>query len=172
MKTSTLSMSHKMSHNRKKLYFPMRQTLLLIGLCISLISCGGEKSASLEDFHTRPVTLPDGTAVTAEVLTKTGDMARGMMFRESLPEGRALMFVHERPSRQPYWMYSVKVPLDIVWLDRRGKVLEISENTPPCPGQASTCPSYGGTVDASIVIEVPGGYGRKHGIRLGEILRF
>jgi uncharacterized membrane protein (UPF0127 family) len=151
----------------------MRQTLLLIGLCVCLVSCGGgDKAASLEDFNTRPVTLPDGTVVTSEVLIKNQDMARGMMFRDNLPEGRGLLFIHEKPNRYSYWMYEVKVPLDIVWMDRRGKVVEISENTPPCNGKASTCPTFGGTVESSVVFEVPGGYARKHGIRLGEIIRF
>lgn len=155
----------------KNFHFPMRQTLLLIGLCTCLVSCT-DKAASVEDFSTRPVTLPDGTALTAEVLTKPQDMARGMMFREKLPEGRALLFIHQKPDRYPYWMYQVQVPLDIIWMDRRGKIVEISEDTPPCKGPSSTCTNHGGTVEASIVLEVPGGYARKHGVRLNEIIRF
>lgn len=152
----------------------MRLSLFVVSLCLCLVSCGGSGSgdaASVEDFRTREVRLPDGTAVRAEVMTKPQDMARGMMFREALPEGRGMLFIHEAPNKYPYWMYSVKVPLDIIWMDRSGRIVEISENTPPCTGAASTCPNYGGTVAASIVLELPGGYGRKHGVRVGDMIR-
>jgi hypothetical protein len=105
------------------------------------------------------------------MLTKTADMARGMMFRDQLPEGRGLLFIHEKPGRNGYWMYQVKVPLDIIWMDRKGKVVEVAENVPPCLGKASTCPTFGGTVESSIVLEVPGGYARRHGVKVGEIIR-
>ncbi len=147
---------------------------LLIGLCACLLSsCGDAGSpSSLEDFQSRPVTLPDGTVIKAEVLYKPADMARGAMFRDSLPEGQGLLFLHRTPGRYSYWMFQVKIPLDIIWMDPKGRVVEVSENTPPCPGQASTCGNYGGTVDSAIVLEVPGGYARKHGIAKGEIIRF
>jgi uncharacterized membrane protein (UPF0127 family) len=150
----------------------MRQLLVVLVGALGLVSCGsnGEVS-SLDDFSTREVTLPDGSTVKAEVLTKPVDMARGMMFRESFPEGRGMLFVHQAPGKYPYWMYQTKVPLDIVWMDKAGKIVEVNENTPPCPGKASTCPSYGGTADASLVLELPAGYGRKHGVRIGETVR-
>ncbi len=155
-----------------KLHFPMRQLLVIIVGVLGLVSCGsnGEVS-SLDDFSIRALTLPDGSEVKAEVLTKPVDMARGMMFRESFPEGRGMLFVHQAPGKYAYWMYQTKVPLDIIWMDKSGKIIEVSENTPPCPGKASTCPSYGGNADASLVLELPAGYGRKHGVRVGEMIR-
>lgn len=156
----------------KKYHFPMRPILLLIVVSLCLLSCNDNgEIASQEDFSLREVTLPDNTRVKAEVLTKPVDMARGMMFRESFPEGRGMLFVHQSPNKYSYWMYQVKVPLDIIWMDRSGRIVEISENTPPCPGKASTCPNYGGTTESSLVLELPGGYGKRHGIRVGETIR-
>jgi uncharacterized membrane protein (UPF0127 family) len=150
----------------------MRLILFFIVAASCLVSCGGNgESASQEDFSAREITLPDNTRIKAEVLTKPVDMARGMMFRDSLPEGRGMLFIHQSPNKYSYWMFQVKVPLDIIWMDRNGRIVEISENTPPCPGKASTCPNYGGSTEASIVLELPGGYGRKHGVRIGETVR-
>ena len=42
----------------------------------------------IEDFNSQTVTLPDGTKVKAEVMMNPKDMARGMMFRDTFPEGR------------------------------------------------------------------------------------
>lgn len=126
----------------------------------------------MEEFNLRPVTLPDGTVIKAEVMTKETDMRRGMMFRDSFPEGRGMLFVHGTPGQYGYWMYQVRIPLDIVWMDRLGKIVEISENTPPCRTQASQCPTYGGTKTALVVLELPAGYGRKHDVTPGNVIRF
>jgi uncharacterized membrane protein (UPF0127 family) len=138
-----------------------------------LASCGGDDSQSVKAFNTRPVTLPDGTVVRAEVMTNRIDMARGMMFRDSLPEGEGMLFIHGTPNKFSYWMYQVKIPLDIIWMDARGTVVEMSENTPPCPSKsASECPNFGGNKDSLVVLELPGGYARKHGVVLGQTIRF
>jgi uncharacterized membrane protein (UPF0127 family) len=69
-------------------------------------------------------------------------------------------------------MYQVKIPLDIIWMDGRNNVVEISESTPPCTTNASACPTYGGTKDALVVLELAGGAARKHGIRPGVRIDF
>jgi uncharacterized membrane protein (UPF0127 family) len=46
------------------------------------------------------------------------------------------------------------------------------ENAPPCKTKASECVNYGGTEMAMYVLELPGGYARKHGIVKGETLQF
>lgn len=141
-------------------------------LCVLLCGCG-ESSQDVKDFNKRIVTLPDGSTVKAEALSNQVDMARGMMFRDSLPEGDGMLFIHGSPGQYSYWMYQVKVPLDIIWMDARGFVVEVSENTPPCPSKsARECPSYGGTKTALVVLELPGGYGRKHGVAPGQVIRF
>ncbi|MBC7927570.1 MAG: DUF192 domain-containing protein [Bryobacteraceae bacterium] len=150
---------------------------LLSGTCtILFVLCSGCTDGAAPDnatdFRARSVTLPDGTAIKAEVMTEPADMARGMMFRDSLQEGRGMLFIHPASSKYAYWMFQTKVPLDIIWMDVRGKVVEISENTPPCKTVASQCVNYGGTVESSVVLELPGGQGRKHGVRVGELIRF
>ena len=153
------------------------RALLFVSICLFLVACDREPAASLEDFNARGITLPDGTVVKAEVMTHPQDMARGMMFRDSFPEGRAMLFIHNTPGRYPYWMYQVNLPLDIVWMDRQKRVVEIVENAPPCKGKASECQvqgagTYGGSEIASFVLELPAGSARKHRIVKGEFLRF
>lgn len=147
------------------------RALLLLSLCFCSVACN-RGSGALEDYNAREITLPDGTVVKAEVMMNTADMARGMMFRETLPEGRAMLFIHTNPNRYPYWMYQVRVPLDIIWMDKSRRIVEIVESAPPCTTKASECVNHGGTKEATYVLELPGGYGRKHGVREGEVLRF
>lgn len=151
----------------------MCRSLLFFCLCLALCSCRPEADAGVEEFNLRRVTLPDGTVIRAEVNTKQLDMARGMMFRDSLPDGRGMLFVHGAPDKYSYYMFQTLIPLDIIWMDARGKVVEISENTPPCTAKkALECPVYGGQQTAMVVLELPGGYGRKHRVAVGEVIKF
>ena len=136
-----------------------------------LAACGG-KSDPVDEFNTTTVTLPDGYVIRAEVMRKREDMMRGMMFRNSLAGDRGMLFVHGSPGKYTYYMYQVKIPLDIIWLDSRHKVVELSENTPPCKTKASQCPLYGGNQEALIALELPGGGAKKHGIRPGVTIEF
>ena len=151
----------------------MWKSVLLVCAVVTLGGCGGSSDSSdLGDFRARTITLPDGTVVRAEVMMVEQDMMRGMMFRDTLPDGRGMFFVHPEPGRYPYWMYQVKVPLDIAWLDAAGKVVEVVESAPPCTTAASQCPNYGGNHSARYVLELPAGYGRRHGVVSGAMVRF
>ena len=70
-------------------------------------------------------------------------------------------------------MYQVKIPLDIIWLDRDLRIVEIARNVPPCPStSARACPTYGGHAQALYVIEVNAGFAAKNGLREGERVDF
>lgn len=139
---------------------------------LTLLGGCGDKSSAVDDFNTTKVTLPDGTLIRAEVMRREEDMRRGMMFRDSLAENRGMLFIHGRAGQYTYYMYQVKIPLDIIWLDSRNKVLEVSENTPPCTTKASQCPVYGGKHDALVVLELAGGVAKKHGVKPGATIVF
>ena len=77
------------------------RVLLLVSICLGLFGCGAG-SDPVDDFSTREVTLPDGSSVKAEVMMNKTDMARGMMFRDTFPEGRGMLFIHPTADRYPY----------------------------------------------------------------------
>ena len=147
------------------------RALLVLLLCLCLSACSNE-ATTVDDYNARIVTLPDGTTVKAEVMMHPTDMARGMMFRDSFPEGRGMLFIHSTPAQYSYYMFQVKIPLDIVWMDQNRRVVEMHENVPPCTAKATECPTYGGNKTASYVLELPAGYARKHGIREDAVLQF
>ncbi len=83
-----------------------------LALLVALLSFGcGPKEDNLDVLSTRPVTLPDGSQIRAEVMIKPDEVARGMMFRD----GRGLLFIHTKPAAYRYWMFNVKVPPQATW---------------------------------------------------------
>jgi len=148
-----------------------RGRLALLWAALALLACRNE-ALKLEDLNTRPVRLPNGVEIRAEVMMHPEDMIRGMMYRDSLPPDRGMLFIHGEPGQYTYWMYQVKIPLDIIWLDAQKRIVEMSPQTPPCTSRASECPHYGGNVKALYVLELAAGSIEKHGLRLGSQLEF
>lgn len=133
--------------------------------------CGGDKP--VQDATIQRIKLPDGSIVQCEVVYRPEDMARGMMFRDSLPSGRGMLFLHTQPSKTQYWMYQVKIPLDIIWMNKDHRIVEMSLNTPPCPSKLPReCPSYGGNAVYQVVLEIAGGEAAKHNLKVGDVLDF
>jgi uncharacterized membrane protein (UPF0127 family) len=137
-----------------------------------LLVCCHPTSSDLSELRTRVITLPNGKKIRAEVAMTSVQMQRGMMFRDSLPQGQGMLFIHAKPDYYTYWMYQVKMPLDIIWMDSNRRIVEISVNTPPCQLRASECPSYGGSELAQYILELGGGEAARLGLRLGSVLTF
>ena len=140
-----------------------------VGLMIALTACSGEAPLAAGEQW---VTLPGGQKIRAEVLTRSEDMQRGMMFRNSLAPDRGMLFVHGAPGRYAYWMFQCLIPLDIIWMDADRKIVEISADTPPCRTEAGSCPNYGGHQDSLYVLELAGGMARRYGLKLGDTMAF
>jgi uncharacterized membrane protein (UPF0127 family) len=112
------------------------------------------------------VIFPDGFRVAAEVAATAAARARGLMFRDSLDERAAMLFPFDLPGRYGFWMKNVRIPLDIIWLDARGRVVWIVERAAPCTTEP--CPMYVPEAEASYVVEVIGGFVQAHGVAVGD----
>src|SRR5258708_3411524 len=106
-------------------------------LSMALTSCTGEKTVSIEDYNTRLVKLPRGRRGGVEVMGDPRDMAGGMMFRDWLAQDRGMLFVYGKPGKYPHWMYQVNIPLDMIWLDKDRRIVEIVPNIPACTSKSA-----------------------------------
>lgn len=136
-------------------------------LCLLLWACGSSLPPGYQS-----VQLPDGTRISAETKLTPEGQAQGMMFRTSLPEDQGMLFIHGTVEKRGYWMFQCEIPLDIIWMDRNRRIVEISASTPPCREAAEKCPSYGGSVPSLFVLELAAGMAKKHSLKVGDTLRF
>lgn len=117
--------------------------------------------------------MPNGATIHIEGLRDPMDMARGAMFRDSLPPDRGLLYEYAQIGNYRFWMYQTKIPIDTVWMDRSRTVVEVVANLPPCPSKsARECPLYGGHERAMFVLQLAGGMAEKYSIRVGSVLNF
>ena len=144
-------------------------TFAIIAICSSCAHHSDESAAQLD---TTTVTLPGGTAITAEVLTRPAEMEHGMMYRDALPQLHGLLFVHQKAAYLRYWMSNVKAPLDIIFMDSSHKIMEISADTPICTTRPQDCLTYGGHYLEQYVLELRAGEAQRLGLHDGQTLQF
>jgi uncharacterized membrane protein (UPF0127 family) len=105
--------------------------------------------------------------VIVELARTTAERNRGLMFRQALAPGRGMLFLFEKPEPLKFWMKNTYIPLDMIFLDERKKVVYVEENAEPL-----TLNSRGPDVDCLYVLEVPGGWARSHGVEPGVAVKF
>ena len=116
------------------------------------------------------MTFPSGRAYRVEIAASPDSRAQGLMFRESLADGRGMLFLFPKPSVEGFWMKNCNFPIDIVWMDPSRKVIFVSAHTPPC--KEDPCPTYGPKTESLYVVEIPDGAAAKEKAVVGSTLTF
>lgn len=65
-----------------------------------------------------------------EVADTQDKLAKGLMFRESLPENSGMLFKFNSPFDGGFWGKNTYIPLDVAFIDRSGKISSIKSITP------------------------------------------
>jgi len=103
-----------------------------------------------------------------EVADTQEERTRGLMHREVLPEDQGMLFVFPEEGIYSFWMKDTLIPLDIIWIDKVGKVVYMQENA--LPGKGLFPPSYTPQAEALYVLEIGAGQAKKAGWGIGTML--
>lgn len=88
------------------------------------------------------------------------------MFREQLAKDRGMLFIFPDNAIHAFRMKNTKIPLDMIWLDREYRVVDIQE-AKPC--KQDPCKIYVPTTKATYVIEVNQWTAKNMWIRSGNM---
>ena len=101
-------------------------------------------------------------AVQAEAVRTPERLYLGLSYRTQLPEGRGMLFFMPDQEVQTFCMRGIRLPLDLIWISA-GRVAGITRNVPPTfPGELTS------PAPVDMVLEVPGGFADRHGIKAGD----
>ena len=113
------------------------------------------------------------------VLCKTYELAqspwqktRGLMFRDTLPENHGMLFKFTRTTSAGMWMFGMRFPIDILFLDSSKRVLRVIENARPLGLSWRTWRLYSSPYPASYALEIPSGKVGKTNTRVRDTLEF
>ena len=99
-------------------------------ILVSAAACGGDDGDdSGLPTATVIVTDDEGTRVelTVEVPRTGEEFSRGLMFRESLPEDRGMLFIFGEDTHAGFWMRDTSVALSIAFITEDGTILDIQD---------------------------------------------
>ena len=91
---------------------------------------------------------------------------KGLGGRESLATSTAMLFVFDYPDKYGIWMKDMNFPIDILWLDKEGRIVHIEENISP-----ETFPKTFFPLDESLyVLEGNEDFVETHKLEVGKTL--
>ena len=120
-------------------------------------------AADCDPAHVTVLTGSGPVGYVVEIADDPRERATGLMFRTEMPRDVGMLFIFDDPSPRSFWMKNTVLPLDIVFIDRAGRVLNIAERTTPF--SEAPIPSDG---DALAVLEVNAGEAARRGISPGD----
>jgi uncharacterized protein len=161
---------------RRQLAIVMRALLLVVcsGIAGLLVSSNGALASGETSPPTgRPQSLP---VESLKVITRKGtlrfsvmiardDKTReiGLMYRRNMKPHEGMIFDFQAPQPVAFWMHDTLIPLDIIFIDPAGKILNIAHNARPM--DETPLPSAG---PARAVLEINAGLSAHLGIHAGD----
>ena len=139
---------------------PRRHLLVLAVLAWAL------PAHALETFKTSELTITTASGphkFTIELALSGPQMEQGLMFRRSLAPDAGMLFDFGAPTNVTMWMKNTLIPLDMLFLDNSGRIIDIHERAIPL--SLDTIAANGLT---RYVIEVNGGTAQRLGIKVGD----
>jgi uncharacterized membrane protein (UPF0127 family) len=142
---------------------------LFIGLFTSLLFALLVPSAYADEAllsKLEPLTIAtegDATMFTVEIADTDALRARGLMFRQRLPEDRGMLFDFGTPRQVSMWMKNTYISLDMLFIREDGTIAYIAENTVP-----KSLDTVGVSEPVIAVLELVGGSAKRLGIRAGD----
>lgn len=114
--------------------------------------------------------LGDGFVIRLELALTPEEISQGLMFRPALDPDRGMLFLFEAERLPSFWMKHMLIPLDLLFLDGQGAIVDIVENAQPCATEP--CPQYVPSRAVSAVLEVSAGTVARHGLAVGDRIAF
>ena len=120
--------------------------------------------------HGKVVFFEQDLTIEVEVATTEKQRTRGLMFREYLAPNKGMLFVFEQEVIQNVWMRDTLIPLDIVFISAKGKIVSIIKDLQPCVNEI--CDIYSSTKRAKYMLEVNQGMVDRKDISVNQMLIF
>jgi uncharacterized membrane protein (UPF0127 family) len=119
---------------------------------------------ALVEIQPSPGAAPVSIAV--EVADDPQEHSAGLMHRRLTNDGEGMLFVFQQAAPRAFWMRNTPGSLDLLFLDPQLRLVALIQRTEPMSDRVLRP-----AAPAQYVIEVPGGFAERHGLRVGAQVR-
>jgi uncharacterized protein len=144
--------------------FDRRGRSFALVLAFAILSALTPRAALAQTLDRLEIATGSGVHVfNVEVVSDEASREKGLMYRRYMPQDRGMLFNFNEEAPVAFWMKNTYIPLDMIFISRKGVVTSIAANAEPMSERL--IPS-GGPVYA--VLEVNGGVARSIGLKAGD----
>ncbi|MBI1972332.1 MAG: DUF192 domain-containing protein, partial [Candidatus Aenigmarchaeota archaeon] len=96
----------------------------------------------------------------------------GLMLRRRLRSNEAMLFSFPFEDEWPFWMFGMRFPIDIIFMDRQRKVIHIERAAKPFSFDPKTWKTIKPAKKFTHAIEINAGEAKNKRIKVGDVLSF
>jgi|CXWL01.1.fsa_nt_gi uncharacterized membrane protein (UPF0127 family) len=148
----------------KKTYICAFIALITFGFCHIPFATAIEMSVAFEREPIKIKTAKGEQEFIAEIASSDEQLDLGLMYRDKLAEKDVMLFVFGGKQKISMWMKNTLIPLDILFIDKTGKIVYIAENAKPNSLDVISA----GDAQVFAVLEMNGGGVKKYHIAVGD----
>lgn len=100
-----------------------------------------------------------------ELSKTTAQKSKGLSERETLCQNCGMLFIFGFETNLPFWMKNTLIPLDMIWLDKDGKIVDIQT-----ANETNSTKIYQNKTPAQYVLELNANDSQKINLKIGDII--
>jgi uncharacterized protein len=105
-----------------------------------------------------------------EIAKTIAQKSKGLSKRSFLCPNCGMLFIFDFNSTQPFWMKDTLIPLDMIWLDSLGKIVDIQTAVPEPNTPITKLKIYQNSTPAKFVIELNSGVSQQLDLKIGDTI--
>jgi uncharacterized membrane protein (UPF0127 family) len=109
------------------------------------------------------ISSPQGVDILVRVADTEKTRELGLSNFKSLPSDQGMLFVFPHPDTYGFWMKDMNFPIDIVWIDQNGIIIDRVINADPSSYPRTFIPK----ATALYVLEIPANSAGQYGLIIG-----
>ena len=148
--------------------------LILVALYVASMSSGGEDEApendapsTLKEQNTPYIKIKDAV-LHVELANNPEKQIKGLSGRDTLSANSGMLFIFEEEDYHGIWMPDMKFSIDIIWVDKNFRIVDMKENATPESYPEVFKPEN----PALYVLEISSGSVKEYRIAIGDYLIF
>lgn len=133
---------------------------------------GNSNENDLEKRDYVEISNPDGKTVkvNVEIAETAIEKMNGLSKREVLGDYDGMWFVNTEDTQNPFWMPDMNFPLDIIFVDSKGFIVDIIASAQPC-ATIENCPNLYPKEKYRFVLEVNSEFCKQNEIEVGQSIK-